>query len=142
MDISGISSYLGMQQDMAKSSAEVSGDDFKNALNQAMASGDDTELREACDTLESYMVGMVLKQVKESMMQDDEDALIPKGDYVKAFEEHMINSVADSLVEAGGLGLSNQLYTQIKNSYGAQMEISSQNQAAMASVVTKVDHEI
>lgn len=142
MDISGISSYLGMQQDMAKSSAEVSGDDFKNALNQAMASGDDTELREACDTLESYMVGMVLKQVKESMMQDDEDALIPKGDYVKAFEEHMINSVADSLVEAGGLGLSNQLYTQIKNSYGAQMEISSQNQAAMASVVTKVDNEI
>ena len=142
MDISGISSYLGMQQDMAKSSAEVSGDDFKNALNQAMASGDDTELRDACDTLESYMIGMVLKQVKESMMQDDEDSLIPKGDYVKTFEEHMINSVADSLVEAGGLGLSNQLYTQIKNSYGTQMEISSQNQAAMASVATKVDNDI
>ncbi|MBP3888880.1 MAG: rod-binding protein [Cellulosilyticum sp.] len=142
MDISGISSYLGMQQDLAKSSAEVSGDDFKNALNQAMASGDDTELRDACDTLESYMIGMVLKQVKESMMQDDEDSLIPKGDYVKTFEEHMINSVADSLVEAGGLGLSNQLYTQIKNSYGTQMEISSQNQAAMASVATKVDNDI
>lgn len=139
MNISGVSSFLGMQQDMAKSSAEVSGDDFKNALDQAMATGNDEELKEACDGLEAYMIGMVLKQVKESMMQDDEDSLIPKGDYVKTFEEHMINSVADSMVEAGGIGLSNQLYTQIKNSYGVQMDMSEQNQATLMTANAKLN---
>ncbi len=142
MEITGVSSLLGMQQDVAKASAEVTGDDFKNALNQVMATGDDAELKEACDGLESYMIAMVLKQVKESMMQDDEDSLIPKGDYVKTFEEQMINAVADSMVEAGGIGLSNQLYTQIKNSYGAQMEISEQNQAAVMSANAKIDSEV
>ena len=141
MDISSISSMLGMQKDLMTSQTQATGDDFKNILNQAIENQDDKELREACNTLESYMLSMVFKQMKESMLQDDENSLIPKGDYIGAFEETMINSMADQMVEAGGIGLSDQLYRQIKNTYAAQMDISNQNQAAVASSNIKIDNE-
>lgn len=142
MDVSSISSMLGMQQDLATTTVtQGTGEDFKNALTQAIDSNDDTKLKEACDGLESYMLSMVFKQVKQSMFKDDENSLIPKGDYLNMFEENMINSVADKVVEAGGIGLSDQLYKQIKNTYQAQMEISEENQSAALTSATKIDNE-
>lgn len=146
MDISNINSLLGMQQDLAKTQTQKTGDDFKEILNNAIEKKDDTELKEACDQLESYMLGMVFKQMKESMLQEDEDALIPKGDYTNTFQEMMINTFADNAVKAGGIGLSDQLYRQIKTAYGAQMngnqEVSEENQAAVATSVNKFEAEI
>ena len=92
------------------------------------------------------MLGMVFKQMKESMLQDDEEALIPEGDYTNTFEDMMMNTFADNMVKAGGIGLSDQLYKQIKTAYGAQMnsgqEVSQENQAAVASSAAKFDAEI
>ncbi|MBE6024488.1 MAG: hypothetical protein E7231_15095 [Cellulosilyticum sp.] len=142
MDISGISSFLGMQQDLTTSSTtEKTGEDFRDILNQAVENGDDTELKEACDQLESYMLSMVFKQMKESMLQNDENSLIPEGDYTSTFEDTMINAMADEMVAGGGMGLSDQLYKQIKNTYAAQMQISSQNETAAASAITKISNK-
>lgn len=141
MDVSSISSMLGMQQDLANTTTQKTGEDFKNILDQAIGNNDDTELKEACDDLESYMLSMVFKQVKQSMLQNDEDSLIPEGDYTKTFEESMINSLADKVVENGGIGLSEQLYKQIKNTYKAQMQVSDENQSAALSEAAKVDQE-
>lgn len=126
MNISGINSILGMQKDLAASGTQKTGEEFRDVLNQALENKDDEELKNACDGLESYMLSMVFKQMKESMLEDDEDSLIPKGDYTKTFEETMINEMADKMVEAGGLGLSDQLYKQIKNTYAAQMQVSNE----------------
>ena len=126
MNISGINSILGMQKDLAASGTQKTGEEFRDVLNQALENKDDEELKKACDGLESYMLSMVFKQMKESMLEEDEDSLIPKGDYTKTFEETMINEMADKMVEAGGLGLSDQLYKQIKNTYAAQMQVSNE----------------
>lgn len=146
MQISGVSSLLGMQKDLTKTQAQKTGDDFKEILERATEKNDDKELKEACDQLESYMLGMVFKQMKESMLQDDEEALIPEGDYTNTFEDMMMNTFADNMVKAGGIGLSDQLYKQIKTAYGAQMnsgqEVSQENQAAVASSAAKFDAEI
>lgn len=130
MEISSVSSLLSRQQDLATSaSQEATGEDFKNALNAAIESQDDTALKESCNELEAFMLSMVFKQMKKSMLSDeDEDALIPKGDYTKTFEDTMINAVAEQMVEAGGIGLSDMLYKQIKNSYGVQMQMSAGNE--------------
>lgn len=142
MDISSISSMLGIQQDLTSSSTQKSGDDFKDILNQAIENNDDTELKEACDQLESYMLSMVFKQMKESMLNNDEDsALIPKGDYTSTFEDMMITNMADELVKGGGIGLSDQLYSQIKTTYAAQMDMSSDREAAAASTY-KINSEV
>lgn len=143
MDISGIGSMLGMQQDLANTTTQKTGEDFKEILDKAIDSKDDAELKKGCDGLEAYMLSMVLKQVKQSMLSnDDENALIPKGDYTKMFEETMINSVAEKMVEAGGIGLSDQIYKQIKTAYAAQMQVSEDHQAAAAAEATKVDNEV
>ena len=127
VDISGIRSMLGLQQEMATSQTQKTGEDFQDILNSAIASEDENELKEACDGLESYMLSMVMKQVKKSMLQEDEDALIPEGDYTKTFEETMINTLADEIVKTGGIGLSEQLYKQIKNTYAASMPVKDEN---------------
>ena len=64
MDISSISSLLGTQQDLAKTTTQATGEDFRDMLTQAIENNDDTELKEACDQLESYMLSMVFKQMK------------------------------------------------------------------------------
>ena len=143
MNISGVNSLLGMQQDLATSQTQKSGQDFKDLFNQALNSGEDEGLKEACNQIESYMLSMVFKQMKESMLQnDDENALIPEGDYTKTFQETMINTLADNMVEAGGIGLSEQLYKQIKSTYAAQMQVSQENETAALSAVTQIDSEI
>ena len=132
-----------MQQDLATSSTQKTGDDFKEILNQAIENNDDTELKEACNQLESYMLSMVFKQMKECMLEnDDENALIPKGDYTSTFEDTMISAMADELVEGGGIGLSDQLYKQIKNTYAAQMQVSSDREAAVVSTSAKINSEV
>lgn len=141
MDILGISAALGLEQDLAKSTTQTSGEEFQNILSEALGSQDDAKLKEACNGLESYLMSMVFKQVKQSMLQDDEEALIPKGDYTKMFEEKMINAVADKLVENGGIGLSDQIYKQVKTSYEAQMNISKENEAIVGTTMAKVDQE-
>lgn len=130
MEISSVSSLLSMQQDLAAStSEEKTGEDFKSALHAAIENQDDTALKESCNELEAYMLSMVFKQMKQSMLlNDDEDALIPKGDYTKTFEDTMINAVTKQMVEAGGIGLSDTIYKQIKSSYGVQMQMSAGNE--------------
>lgn len=146
MQISGVDALLGMQKDLTKTQTQKTGEDFKEILDRATQNNDDKELKEACDELESYMLGMVFKQMKESMLQDDEEALIPKGDYTNTFEDMMINTFSENMVKAGDIGLSDQLYKQIKTAYGAQMnvsqEVSEENQAAVASSAQKFETEI
>lgn len=127
MEISNVSSLLGMEQTLAQSTTEVSGEEFKKALASALENNDDTALKASCDEMEAYMLSMMFKQMKACMLdEDEENALIPKGDYTTTFENTMIDAMAENMVEAGGIGLSNQMYQQIKNTYGAQMAVSQQ----------------
>lgn len=143
MEISNVSSLLGMQQDLSKSTTEATGEDFKSALTKAIQNNDDDELKASCDEMEAYMLSMMFKQMKECMLSDDdEDALIPKGDYTSTFESTMIDTMAENMVEAGGLGLSDLMYKQIKNTYGAQMQMSTEQQQTLASTALPVDEEV
>lgn len=143
MEISNVSSLLSMQQDLSKSTTEATGEDFKSALTQAIQNNDDDELKASCDEMEAYMISMMFKQMKECMLSDDdEDALIPKGDYTSTFESKMIDTMAENMVEAGGLGLSDLMYEQIKNTYGAQMQMSTEQKQALASTAMPLDEEV
>ena len=130
MEISNISSLLSGEEVLAQSTTQASGEDFKKALTSALESQDDEALKASCDEMEAYMLGMMFKQMKACMLEEDEEnALIPKGDYTTTFESTMMDAFAEKMVEAGGIGLSNQMYQQIKNTYGAQMAMSEQSKS-------------
>lgn len=142
MEISNISSLLGMQQELATNAAQTTGEEFKNALTQAARNQDDEELKASCNQIEAYMLSMVFKQMKESMLSNDEDtSVIPEGDYTKTFESTMIDTMAEKMTEAGGIGLSQQIYQQVKNTYATQMQVSSQNQEIVATTQTLANKE-
>ena len=142
MEISNVSSLLSMGQDLAESTTKVTGEDFKSALEKAVQNSDDEKLRTSCDEIEAYMLSMMFKQMKECMLSDDdEEGLIPKGDYTSTFENTMIDTLAEKMVEAGGLGLSDVMYKQIKNTYGAQMQMSTEQQA-VSDTSTLIDREV
>lgn len=118
MIIGNINSYAMIQQQAAKAQiAQKEDNDFKTIFNNAIENKDTEELKDACKKIESYMLGMVLKQVKESMLEDDEDALIPTGDYTRTFSDTMIDSFTELMTEAGGIGLADQLYRQMSQIY-------------------------
>ncbi len=126
MEISGVSSLLDLQKQMATQNMDkAENKDFNAILEQAIAKEDDKKLKEACDELESYMLSMMFKQMKSSMLSGD--SLISKGDYESMFEDMHINSLCDEMVKAGGIGLSDSMYKQMKNTYRAQMQISDEN---------------
>lgn len=141
MEISRVSSLLDLQKQVATESADTAGTkDFEAILSEAMAKKDDTELKEACDELEGYMLSMMFKQMKSSMLSGD--SLIAKGDYESMFEDTYINNLCDEMVKAGGIGLSDAMYKQMTNTYVAQMQISDENKAAMANEAIKTEEEV
>ncbi len=118
-----VSNILEMQQQVTTQSITSTKDQtFDTILQQAMTQKDDDELKKACDELEGYMISMMFKQMKKSMLSGD--SLIAKGDYEATFEDMHINNLSLEMVKAGGIGLSESMYRQMKNIYGAQMEIS------------------
>lgn len=88
--------------------------DFQALLEKAVNQGEDEKLKEACQQMETYMLSMVLKQVEKSMLSQDEDSLLPKGEYIEMFQDTLITSLAERSSQAGGIGLANQLYEQMK----------------------------
>lgn len=123
---SGISGILDLQKQVAVQATNVSETkDFEAILSEAMEKQDDTQLKEACDELEGYMLGMMFKQMKSSMLQGD--SLIPKGDYESMFEDTYIDNLCDEMVKAGGIGLSDAMYKQMTSTYGTQMKMSDES---------------
>ncbi|OON99211.1 MAG: hypothetical protein ATN35_00180 [Epulopiscium sp. Nele67-Bin004] len=85
---------------------------FQNVLEQAMENAEDDELREATEQMESYLLSMVYKQLKNSMVNSD-NSLIPKGDYEVMFEDYLIDVQVDEMVKAGGIGIASMMYQQM-----------------------------
>lgn len=119
MIIGNVNAYTLMQQQAAQlNTSQKNNEDFKAIFDKAIENKNPAELKEACKKVESYMLGMVLKQVKESMLENDEEnALIPQGDYIRTFADTMIDSFTDFMTEAGGIGLADQIYRQMTQLY-------------------------
>lgn len=124
MIVGGVQSASLMEQHLKSSAVgTIDEHDFKEKLEQALETSNDEEIKASFDQIEAYMLGLVFKQVKQSMLQEDENALIPKGDYTKMFEDTMIQTVAEEVVQSGGIGLSKSMYEQMQQSYGNQMKM-------------------
>lgn len=107
----GLSSYNMADQIMQTQDLDQA-DAFSTALERAVKNQDDQALLEACQEVESYMIGTIFKQLQKST--ESEDPLIPKGDYEKMFESERIDQMATQMTKAGGVGLAKMMYEQIK----------------------------
>ena len=123
MDISGISQKSLIDSEIkTQNLSSVDTEGFEDTLKKAMEQNDDKELKAACDELEGYMISMLFKQMKTSMLSGN--SIIEKGDYETMFEDMHIDTLSKEMVKAGGMGLSDTMYKQMKQIYNSQMQFS------------------
>lgn len=111
MKIDGLSPITAGLEHSKKLAEKTSDASFEEALKKATESGDDTELKKACQELESVFLNMMLSTMRKSI---PEGGLVEKSQATKTFESMLDEEYAKSLSKSGGIGLAEVLGKQLK----------------------------
>jgi len=76
---------------------------------------DDKEIMEMCKSFETHFINQMFKQMRASIATD---GLIPKGKGEEIFSEMLDEQYSKSATEAGGIGLADMMYDQLKTPKG------------------------
>ncbi len=115
MSISGIGDFSNLSSNIsnfniAKDESKIN--KFEKTLLDASKDMEDKELREACEDFESYFIQMMYKEMLNTV--NDEDSFIPKNQGEKIFTDFLNEERAKESVKAGGIGLADMMYAQMK----------------------------
>lgn len=111
MDVGGIDKSLNIQSAKnAKASSEASG--FEDALSNALKSGDEKQLKQACQDFESIFLGMMMKNMRATVQKSD---FLPEDQGTEIFQGMLDDELTKNAAESGGIGLAKLLYSQLKN---------------------------
>lgn len=109
MSIGLTTDYIYSQ--LKSSSNENKTSSLKNKLSE-IENGESTdeEMLEVCKEFEAYLMEKVMKQMKETMTDSEEE----ENDYLSYFGDMMYQEYAKQITENGELGLAQQLYESMK----------------------------
>lgn len=112
MDINSINGNLS--NFIAESTAAKSEtDQFQKLLEEAQASENDTELKEACKEFESYFVKQMYSVMRNTV---PEGTLTEKSHGREIFEDMLDEEYAEQASEGRGVGIADMLYRQLSKS--------------------------
>lgn len=144
MDVSGLSSYLDTQY--ANASSSVSANSATSSISSISSDSSEEEITEAVKSFESYFVEQVIKQVKESFLDEeseDEDGTMSM--YKDYFMDSAISEVASELVDEIGESTTDDFVQQIMRNYGItatidteEEEVDSETQATVATAAVEL----
>lgn len=89
---------------------------FKEKLESAAKRKDEEGLREAAREFESYFIGVMLKQMRKSVI---DGGLIEKSEARKQFESMLDDEYAKEMSKGDGIGLGTAIFEAMKQAYGA-----------------------
>lgn len=114
MDFSSIN---GLSYRTAQANANsASANSLTDSVNKLSSESTEEELKGVLKDFESYFVEQVLKQMKETFTDDeDEDATMSQ--YKNLYMDKAIEMVADEMVDQVGENVTQQLYEQMKRNY-------------------------
>ncbi len=103
----------GLNNDAAKIAQEANKlESFQEKLLQA---NDDKELKEACDQFEEYFINLMLKEMQKTVGKDNsENSMFKESQAESITRDFLFQEYAKSMTEAGGIGLSKQMYEQMQ----------------------------
>ena len=118
MDVSGIASMLGQTgaTSAANNASTAKTDSLKNSVNGLSSNSSDEELMEVLKDFESYFVEQMIKQMKETFTDDDEESSVAS-QYTDTFMDYAIEDIADILLDEVGGNMTQQLFEQMKRNY-------------------------
>ena|GEM_PF-477079 len=95
--------------------------DFQSALDNALASGDDTQLRTACRDFESYFLQIMFREMRKTTFAgEDGGAAGLGGKAAGVFRDMLDEEYSKSAAKAGGIGLAEMMYRQMKRTGEAE----------------------
>lgn len=118
MDVSGITSMLNQTgaTNAANNASSAKTDSLKNSVNSLSSNSTDEELMEVLKDFESYFIEQMIKQMKETFTDEDEESSMAS-QYTDTFMDYAIEDVADLLLEEVGGNMTQQLFEQMKRNY-------------------------
>ncbi|MBN2898227.1 MAG: rod-binding protein [Clostridia bacterium] len=111
MKIDGLSTVTAGIEQSRQVSESVSDKSFEEALKKAAESGDDEQLKDACEQFESVFLNMMLQTMRKTIPESD---LVEKSQGTKTFESMLDEEYSKSLAKGGGIGLADVLFNQLK----------------------------
>jgi flagellar protein FlgJ len=118
MDVNGITSMLN-QTGMTNATTGANTaktDSLKNSVNGLSSNSSDEELMEVLKDFESYFVEQIIKKMKETFTDEDEESSMAS-QYTDTFMDYAIEEVADKLLDEVGGSMTQQLFEQMKRNY-------------------------
>ena len=118
MDVSGITSMLSQTgaTNATNNASTAKTDSLKNSVNGLSSNSSDEELMEVLKDFESYFIEQMIKQMKETFTDDDEESSMAS-QYTDTFMDYAIEDIADMLLDEVGGNMTQQLFEQMKRNY-------------------------
>lgn len=114
MDIGNITNpYL----DAYTSQAAQSADKLEGQLKTDYSKATDKELMDACKQFEAYFVEQMFKEMMKTIPESETSSSYTSN-LMSYYKDNMVQEIASSSTEQGGLGLAQMLYEQMKRNYG------------------------
>jgi flagellar protein FlgJ len=116
MDLSSLGSlsYTNAQNTVSSNAASS----LTSAASSLSSESTEEELKGVLKDFESYFVEQILKEVKETFTDDDEDSTMSQ--YKDMCMDNVIQLVADDIVDEVGETYTQQLYEQMKRNYNIE----------------------
>lgn len=104
--------------DTTKSTAETNNaSSLQSSLNGVSSTSSEEDLLQVCKDFESYFVEEVLKEIKESLTEEEEDQDSSTSTLTDYHMDSVIELVSDEVVDQLGDSFTQQLYEQMKRNY-------------------------
>ena len=97
--------------------ANIETDNFKQTLDNAINSGQDDELKEACTEFESYFLNMMFKSMRKTVVSNG--GILGKSNAEKIFQDMLDEQMTDKMAKQGGIGLADMMYKQLSRQNNA-----------------------
>ena len=138
MDVSGITSMLSQTgaTNATNQASTAKTDSLKNSVNGLSSNSSDEELMEVLKDFESYFIEQMIKQMKETFTDEDEESSMAS-QYTDTFMDYAIEDVADMLLEEVGGNMTQQLFEQMKRNYNIPTVEAEDVQKAVGVVPTE-----
>ena len=122
MDVSGITSMLNQTgaTNATNSAASAKANSLKDSVNGLSSNSTDEELMEVLKDFESYFMEQIIKQMKETFTDEDEESSMAS-QYTDTFMDYAIEDIADILLDEVGGSMTQQLFEQMKRNYNIPM---------------------
>ena len=120
MELSALTNTFMTQTKMQLESQQQRVDGFQAALDKAIEKEDDRALRSACAEFESYFLYIMMKEMRKTV--DRKDSLL-YSQTEDMFQQLLDEEYGKSLAKAGGIGLADMMYRQLKTEQNAAANV-------------------